>query len=76
MQKKEHFIAKHLGLSLCFIDFIFFPKEFLKEDSNKLNQNSKSQWRNHGEGAKPPLAKSFKRFNPKIQAFKHVLDLT
>ena len=24
----------------------------------------------------PPLAKSFRRFNPKIQAFKHVLDLT
>ena len=28
------------------------------------------------EGLKPPLAKSFRRFNPKIQAFKHVLDMT
>ena len=37
------------------------------------------QWRNHGVSAKEiqlSLAKSFRRFNPKMQAFKHLgLDL-
>ena len=38
-----------------------------------------SQWHNQRKEQKvlyPPLAKSFRRFNPKIQAFKHILDLT
>ena len=47
---------------------------FLEHTQNFLGR---SQLRNQGKGAKrlqPPLAKSFRKFNPKIQAFK-VLDL-
>ena len=36
----------------------------------------RSQWSNHGEGAWAPLAKSRKKLNLNIRAFKQILDLT
>ena len=36
----------------------------------------RSHWRNQKKGASAPFSQIIRRFNPKLRAFKHVLDLT
>ena len=79
LQNRYRYFVSDYDLKQYVKTFFLRPAAFVFLEQSQDFFKGRSQWRNHGEGAKglqPPSSKSLRKYNPKIQAFEHVLDLT